>query len=299
VAPNPPRGATFSYFFSHAPKGEATLEILDAQGKTVRRYSSLDKKEADTPPEWPDQEPPQEKIAVDAGLNRFSWDLRYDGPRKLPGEVGAEYRSRGPVALPGNYQVRLTANGKSQTAPFELKVDPRVNASMADLQKQFDLQMKIRDQISELHSVVDDIRVIRAQFHGLQSRLADDAHYKPILASCETLDKKMTPIEEQLLQVKIKSSEASLNFPVLIDEQLHSMVFSVGASDAAPTQQQNAAFESLKQQATPLIAQWKQVMATDVVALNEAMQKQNVPVIYIAPNTGGEKATAAAGQNQR
>jgi photosystem II stability/assembly factor-like uncharacterized protein len=296
VAPNPPKGAVLSYYFSQAPKGEATLDILDAQGNVVRRYSSLDKKEADTPPEWPDQEPPQEKIPVDAGLNRFSWDLRYDGPRKLPGEVGAEYRNRGPFALPGNYQARLTANGKSQTVPFELKVDPRTNVSMADLQKQFDLQMKIRQQLSDLHSSVNDIRVIRAQFHGLQSRLSDDPRYKPILASCDALDKKMTPIEEQLLQVKIKSSEASLNFPVLIDEQLHSLVFSVGASDAPPTQQQYAAFESLSQQAAPLIAQWKQLMSTDVAALNDAMQKQSVPVIYIAPNMGDEKTAAASGQ---
>ena len=296
VAGNPPKGAVFSYYFSQAPKGEATLDILDAQGKVVRHYSSLDKKEADTPPEWPDQEPPQEKIPTDVGLNRFSWDLRYDGPRKLPGEVGAEFRSRGPFALPGNYQARLTANGKSQTVPFELKIDPRTNASMADLQKQFDLQMKIREQLSDLHAAVNDIRVIRAQFHGLQSRLSEDARYKPILASCDALDKKMTPIEEQLLQVKIKSSEASLNFPVLIDEQLHSLVFSVGASDAPPTQQQYAAFESLSRQAAPLIAQWKQLMSTDVAALNDAMQKQSVPVIYIAPNLGEEKPAAATGQ---
>ena len=99
------------------------------------------------------------------------------------------------------------------------------------------------------------------------------------------------------MQVKIKSSEASLNFPVLIDEQLHSLVFSVGASDAAPTQQQYAAFESLSQQASPLLAQWKQIMATDVVALNDAMQKQSVPVIYIAPNMGDQAATTATGQN--
>jgi len=171
-----------------------------------------------------------------------------------------------------------------------------VNVSMADLQKQFDLQLKIRDEIGDLHAAVNDIRGIRTQFHGLQGRLSEDARYKAILATCETLDKKMTPIEEQLLQVKIKSSEASLNFPVLIDEQLHSLVFSVGASDAPPTQQQYAAFESLSQQAAPLIAQWKQIMATDVVALNDAMQKQSVPVIYIAPNMG-DQSTTATGQH--
>src|SRR5207244_10980879 len=59
---------------------------------------------------------------------------RYEGPHKLPGEVGAEFRSKGPMAPPGAYQVRLTAEGKSSTVPLELTVDPdrkstRLNSS--------------------------------------------------------------------------------------------------------------------------------------------------------------------------
>jgi photosystem II stability/assembly factor-like uncharacterized protein len=297
VAPNPPNGAIVSYYFKSVPKGEVTLEILDSQGKVVRKFSSLEKKEAETPPEWPDLEPPQEKIPAEAGMNRFAWNLRYDGPRKLPGEVGAEFRSRGPIAPPGNYLVRLTANGKTLNAALELKMDPRVNVSVADLQKQFDLNLKIRESLSELHQAVNEIRNIRLQFHGLQSRLGDDAKFKSILVASEALDKKMTPVEEQLLQVKIKSSEASLNYPVLIDEELHSLAASVDNTDAAPTQPQYAVFEELSRQETPLLAQWKQIMSTDLVALNALMQKENVPAIYLAPALGEEQNVKAGGQN--
>ena len=296
VAPNPPAGAIISYYFKSAPKGEVTLDILDASGKVVRSFSSVDKKDAQTPPEWPDQEPPQEKISADAGLNRFTWNLRYEGAKKLPGEVGAEYRNKGPYGMPGNYQVRLTSEGKSQTVPLELKLDPRVNVSMADLEKQFDLDMKIRSQLSELHQTVEEIRSIRQQFHTLNARLGEDARFKPISTASDSLDKKMTPIEEQLLQVKIKSSEASLNYPVLIDEQLHNLAGSVDNADTPPTAQQEAAFESLRSQAAPLVAQWKQIESTDVVALNDMMQKQNVPAIYVAP-AGGQGEVKAAGQN--
>lgn len=295
VAPNPPSGAIISYYFKSAPKGEVKLEILDAQGKVARSFSSVDKKETETPPEWPDQEPPQEKISADAGLNRFTWNLRYDGPKKLPGEVGAEYRNKGPYGLPGAYQVRLTSEGKTQTVPLELKLDPRVNVSMADLEKQFDLNLKIRDQLSQLHQTVEEIRSIRQQFHTLQTRLGEDARYKPITTASDSLDKKMTPIEEQLLQVKIKSSEASLNYPVLMDEQLHALAGSVDNADTPPTQQQQAAFDSLRQQSEPLIAQWKQIASTDVVALNDMMQKQSVPAIYLAPSQASGD-TKAAGQ---
>jgi len=272
-----------------------TLEILDAQGAVVHRYSSVDKKEAETPPEWPDLEPQQEKIPAEAGMNRFAWDLRYEGPHKLPGEVGAEFRSKGPMAPPGAYQVRLTAEGKSSTVPLELTVDPRVNVSAADMQKEFDLELKIRGVLSDLHDTVREIRETRMQLHTLRTRL-EGVRYKPISESSDAISKKMAPIEERLLQVNAKSSEANLNFPNMADEQLHGLAFSV-ETDAAPTKQQFEAFDALSQEATPLIAQWKNIMSTDLAALNEMMRKESVPAIYIAPPGTETGSTKAAGES--
>jgi len=228
-------------------------------------------------------------------MNRFAWDLRYEGPHKLPGEVGAEFRSRGPIAPPGNYQVRLTAEEKTLTAPLELKMDPRVNVSLADVQKEFELELKIRSTLSDLHDTVHEIRDTRVQLHSLHGRL-QDARFKAIADTADGLEKKIKPIEEQLLQVNAKSSEANLNYPVLIDEQLHMLVFSV-EGDAAPTQQQYAAFESLNQQAVPLIAQWSSIRSKDLVALNDSIQKEGVPVIYLGSPTSEARSTKSAGVN--
>jgi len=295
VGENPPVGAVLYYYLKSTPKGPVTLEVFDSENKLVRKFSSEDAKKAATPPEWPDQEPPAEKIPAAVGINRFAWDLRYEGPVELPGEPGAEFRDRGPVALPGNYGVRLTANGKTVTAPLELKSDPRVNVSPADLQKQFDLAMKIREQISEIHQTAREIREVRTQLHGMNDRLESDPHFKGILSASSDLDKRMTPVEQQLLQVQAKSSEATLNFPVLIDERLHGLAFAVGSADAAPTQQEFQAFQELSGQAAPLIAQWKQVKSADLVALNDMMKKENVPVIYVAPPEESQKNKAAGG----
>ena len=201
------------------------------------------------------------------------------------------------MAAPGNYQVRLTAEGKSFTAPLELKMDPRVNVSAADMQNEFELQMKIRGLLSDIHDTVREIRETRVQLRGLHPRL-EDARFKSLSDGAHSLDNKMTPIEDQLLQVNAKSSEANLNYPVLIDEQLHGLVFSV-ESDAAPTQQQYAAFESLSQQAAPLLAQWKQIRSTDLVALNDQMKKESVPAIYIAPLEEQSRGTTAAAESNQ
>ncbi len=294
VGENPTHGAVISYYFKSAPKGEVKLQILDSAGAVLREFSSLDKKGPETPPEWPDLVPPEEKIPVEAGMNRFSWDLRYDGPHRLPGEVLAEIRSRGPIAGPGNYQVRLMAEGKTFTVPLELKMDPRVNVASTDMQKELDLELKIRAVLSDLHDTVREIRHTRTQIHAMRTRL-EDGRYVSINDSTSALEKKITSIEEQLLQTNAKSSESTLNYPVLIDEQLRNLVFSV-EYDGAPTQQQYAAFESLRQQATPLIAKWKDIKSSDAVALND-MMKKDVPAIYLAPATGEAKATQSGGEN--
>jgi photosystem II stability/assembly factor-like uncharacterized protein len=280
VGENPPNGAIVTYFFRSAPKGEVTLEILDDKGALIRRYSSIEKKQSETPPEWPDLQPPQEAIPVGPGFNRFTWDLRYAGPHKLPGEVLAEFRSRGPMAPPGNYQVKLSADGKSLTVPLELKMDPRVSVSAADMAKEFELELKIRDTLSSIHETIQEIREARVQLRGLGTRL-QDPRFKSVFEAAESLDKKMTPIEEQLLQVNAKSSEANLNYPNMPDEQLHYLVFSVEVDDA-PTQQQYAVFEALSQQTAPLIAKWKEIRSSDLVTLNNLIQ-QNVPAIYLSP----------------
>ena len=281
VCENPPNGAIVYYFLPAAPKGVVSLEIVDAAGKVVRRYSNEEKKEAETPPEWPDLTPPQEKIPTEAGLNRFTWDLRAQGATPLAGEPGAEFRNRGPMVSTGVYQVRLTSEGKSYTAPLELKVDARVKTSSEDLQKQNELAQKIVAEVSNIHQAVGAIREVRSQIRALDKRFAEDAPYAALVSATKEFDKKSLDLESQLLQVNAKSSEADLNFPVMIDERLHSLLFSVDAGDNAPTKQQYQVFEELQKQAQPLLAQYHDLMAKELAALNEMVSKQNAPALYV------------------
>jgi hypothetical protein len=247
----------------------------------VRRYSNEEKKEAETPPEWPDQPPPDEKLPTEVGVNRFAWDLRMQGPTPLLGEPGAEFRNRGPRAPSGSYQVRLTVDGKSYTALLELKLDPRVKATIEDVQKQVELGRKIVAQVSAIHEAVGTIREVRTQTRGLTRRFGDNAQYASLLSTMKEIDKKSFDLESQLLQVNSKSSESNLNYPVLIDERFHSLLFSVESADAAPTTQQVEVYEELEKQAEPLLAQYHDLMAKDLVALNDMVSKQNVPVLYL------------------
>jgi photosystem II stability/assembly factor-like uncharacterized protein len=133
---NPPPGAIVYYYFKAAPKDEVRLEIVDAQGGVVKTYSSAKKEEDAGPAEWPDVQHLSETLPVEEGLNRFAWNLRYEDPVKVPGNFyETDIPPKGPMALPGVYQVRLTVAGQSQTAPLELRKDPRIDSSQAGPRK--------------------------------------------------------------------------------------------------------------------------------------------------------------------
>ena len=160
-------------------------------------------------------------------------------------------------------------------------MDARVKTSIEDVQKQVELGRKIVAQVSEIHEAVATIREVRVETRGLTRRLGDDARYASMVSASKAFDKKSLELEAQLLQVNSKSSESNLNYPVLIDERLHSLLFSVDSADAAPTKQQYEVYEELEKQAQPLLAQYRELMAKDLVALNEMVIKENVPVLYV------------------
>jgi hypothetical protein len=182
---------------------------------------------------------------------------------------------------PGAYQVRLTAEGKSYTAPLELKADPRIKVSNDDLQKQSELGRKIVALVSEIHMAVGTIREVRTQTRGMARRFGDDTRYASLVSATKDFDKKSLDLESQLLQVNSKSSESNLNYPVLIDERAHSLLFSVESADAAPTKQQYQVFEDLDKQAQSLLGQYHELMSKDLPALNDMVNKQSIPALYV------------------
>jgi len=280
---NPPPGAVIYYFVKEAPKDkdEITLEILDSSGKTIRRYSS-NKTDQPEEPRNPEDKKLDKQIKVEAGLNRFIWDLRYQEADRVPGYYLFEYRqgAYGPFALPGKYQVRLTVNGKSQTEPFELKLDPRVNVAQADLQKQFDLALQIRDELGRLYNAVNQIQDVRLQLDGLKKRLPDSA--KPVLTAAGDLDQKLASTRDNLIQIKIKANEDSLAYPQKIDSKLAYLGLTVSdGTDSAPTESSYREFEKLKKEADDNIAHWGELQRTDLAAFQKMMEGQNIQAIVV------------------
>ncbi len=290
VGDNPPKGAILYYYLKSKPadKEEITIEISDAQGKRVRQLSNIKESNQEQPPEWPDMEKPADLLPADAGMNRFAWDFRTDSPVQIPGAFYAGEPPRGPLVVPGTYQVKFTVRGKSQTAPLQVTIDPRIQNQVteADLQKQAELAAKLKQDIDALHRAVNQIRALRANLQTLEKWTAVGSANSEVIAAAKSLDQKMAPVEGLLIQVKMKSSEGNLRYPNMLNEQYYSFNELVQYFDQAPTSQQLQVYDELHNRLTAQLAQWQQIESTDVPALNGLMRKHGVPTLSVGSGQG-------------
>ncbi len=143
TAANPPDGAIIDYALPAGVKGPITLTVLDAQGHTVRSYSSADKPPMQDPaklayaPEWV---PQPLRLSTAAGMHRFVWDLHYTAPVGVESERGP---AEGVWAPPGPYRIVLQVDGKNYRQPLQLSPDPRVKVSVAAMQREFALARQV------------------------------------------------------------------------------------------------------------------------------------------------------------
>lgn len=282
---NPPAGAIIDYTLNPMPSGVVTLEILDSAGKLVRKFSSVDEpgKIDETQPFPTYWFNPPAPLSRRVGLNRFVWDLRYERPQSLryfysiAAAYGEDARMipEGPLVVPGLYQVKLTVDGRSFTAPLEVKNDPRVKVSPIALSQQLALEMKVIEAMNQSYSAVLTIQDLRSQLKELQGKLNSDSGAKPLLDAVAALDKKaadLIAVEQTYPPVGIVSV-ASLN------GALGSLLLSVEGSDNAPTTQANSAFSTYRPLLDQQLAKWKAMKEKDLPAVNALLQQRQLPAI--------------------
>jgi hypothetical protein len=216
-------------------------------------------------------------------MNRFAWDLRYDDPIQIPGAFYSGTGPKGPLALPGDYQVKLTVAGKSQSVPLHLAIDPRTKGADGALQKQFELAAQVNDRISRLHQAVNEIREVRSQIDSLHKRFGDEERVKTALGAADDLNRKMSEVEQQLIQVNMKGSEANLAFPNMLNERFDSFSHVIDVGDNPPTKPQLDVFQMLSGQLDEQLKKWAQIKSDDVPKLSGLIKQLDLPALVITP----------------
>ena len=266
------RGVRFTYFLDEAAVGEASLTISDADGKKIETFSSLIPAEK--------KERHGLYITAAAGMNSFQWPMTYPDGVKM---VDTEFHQRpgGPLAKPGAYRATLRVGDWSMTQSFELLKDPRIASSDADLAEQFDLQIEIRDKLSEIATGVNTIRSLKRQLGEWAERLSGNESAAATIEAAKTLTSQLEAVEAELVQVELTSDGDSLNYREKLFEKLGTLPAVVGSADTRPTVQSYAVCHKLAGLADEQLSTLTALIDGDLAQLNTRLSELGVSIVGV------------------
>jgi hypothetical protein len=283
--------AIVNFALKAAPRDQAQIQILDADGKVVREV----------------------KTTAREGLNRAIWDLRWEPPRlvamrttppenphiweepRFRGEDtrpvthwGLEPAQVGPIVVPGKYTVKLTVDGQSATQSIDILRDPKVPTSVADLDLSVRLQLRLRDSISAAADMINAVEVMRKQLEDVQKAYKNDKTKEALLKQVADMDKKLFDVEARLLEPAQMTSDDKyfqqayrvyMNLIWLNGEVGPGAGDVAGGADFAPTDTSVGVLESIEKDLNAARADYKRVVEQDVPAFNRAVGAAMTPLI--------------------
>lgn len=285
VGQNPPSGAIIDYYLKTAPAEPVELDILDPQGNLIRSYeSNAAPKPAKGPLEFPRYwlKPPM-PLAIHAGMNRFVWDLRYATPPAIAPSytMHAVFGENtpalplGPLALPGNYTVRLIVNGHHYDAPLTVKMDPRIAISQTALSQELHLGLQIDHDLEAAYKAHSQLEGLESQFNALRASAARRN-------SPSALGDEIAGMAQRIKALDHGAPGSSQGVGIApLDDQFVTLSGVVGAADAAPTSQARQAFENCDAALNRILRAWRELQSSEIPKLNAGLAKAGMPPLKI------------------
>ena len=285
---NPMRGrdrnVTFDYYLNK-DAGEVKIEFLDAQGTVLRTFSGVPKPEAAAGAAAAEDNPfgfTPPRVSTSKGINRFTWDMRYEGATVFPGMImWAAQPQRGPAAPTGRYTIRITANGETRTRDFTVGLDPRLKSAgiiEADLLEQFKLSLRVRDKVSEANQAVIDIRNIRDQVNQRLQKVSPRKKAE-IQKLADGLLQPLVVVEEEAYQVKNRSGQDPLNYPIRLNNKIAALSGVIESADSKPTDQSVEVFNQLSAQLDAQLYKMRETLKTELPRLNAALKREKIDAV--------------------
>lgn len=252
---NPPDGAIIDFYLTQNAKA-VQLEILNDKNEIVRRFASSDKAEViDTtaiphPTYWIR---PASRLNETRGHHRFVWELRHAPPPGSEREfaIAAVYRNtptgpHGPFVHPGRYTVRLTVDGVAHERALDVRLDPRVSLSDADVQLQTDYSLACYNGYLRLQKIREAIEAVLQKSTNQKKREA-----------LQTLRGSGLPGNPDLLYGSITAVSGEKETMVGLQQKFLYLLNILQGVDARPTQQAIAGVKALEEMTEALAQRWK------------------------------------------
>ena len=281
-----------NYQLKNPAKGAVTASIVDENGKVVREMTSN---------------------TAHPGLNRITWDMHYDAPKLIELRTapednphimdeprfrdadgrpithwGAAQAQVGPVAAPGKYTMKLLVDGETYSQPLEIVRDPSSTGSDADIRNTVKLQLRIRDDVDSVSSMVNNIEWIRKQLEDVQKMLRTQKEKAALLKSAVDMDQKLQTVEYKLVSKALTTSDDKyfisaykIYFNLLwLNGEVGTGAGDVaGGADFGPTDTALGLTDMIEKDLTAAKADYRTLIDKDVPAFNRTLSANGVTPI--------------------
>ena len=299
AAPNPPDGAIVDYYLKSAASGPVTLEIVGADGKLVRRYSSTD--EVFTPNPATITVPlywfrPLKALSAEAGMHRVTWDMHYQplddvsaqnasatsgatstaSPRPRLGgptlPIAAIPHNTIPVPTtpwvnPGQFTVKLTVNGKTYSQPITVKQDPRVKTPPLTMQQVYSLSKSAYYAAVDAHGAARQARAVRDQIAALQPQATG------------ATARELAAVDKKIAGADLDGASAGLARVMNLLQE----------ADVAPTTVKLTALSRARATASRAMTQWTAIRNVDVPSLSAKLTAAGLAPLSLSSSGGGSR----------
>ncbi len=263
AGPNPPYGALITYYLKDKPDDKTTfkIQVFDSTGKLVQEL---------------------DKPAKEKGLNRAAWNLRLGGAEvrrpPSPEETAFAGPPRGPHVLPGTYTVKLTVGDKTFQQPVEVRLDPTISVPQADLQQQYDLQIKLRDMQSSVNSALRFLDSIEEQLKHTQTTVKNlnKEPDKDMMKALEDYIKQVMALEDRLAR---RSEGLGSSGKAQVVNKIGELFFGMDGTNAAPTPYQRQYFEEIQPEFRDRMAEVNRFIRDTIPQWNEKLRGWNAPTL--------------------
>lgn len=290
---NPPNGVVVYFILkSAAPaKERVSLTFATDDGAQIATFSNQTDAHGKPLPKdtdfYPPKEPKQQDVVpAKPGMNRFVWNMRYPDATEIKDAILWDGSMTGPTVAPGKYKVTLQVGNARETEDFEVRKDPRIDATQADLEAQFAFLRQVQMKLDQTDRAILRLRAARKEINDYLGRIGqtDKKGEAAVRKVAKPLLDRLDAIESALIQTRSHSDEDPLNYPIRLNNKLAALASDTGSAFARPTKQDYAVFTELAAQVDAQLSDLDAVLDQQLPALNRLIEQQHVTPITVPQN---------------
>ncbi len=249
-------------------KDTIRLSFLSLEGDTLASFSNREKEK-------------KQKLEVEQGSNKFTWNLRTRGAEKFEGMILWWASLEGAKVVPGEYRASLSVNGEEMSRNFRVLPDPRSEASLEEMKEQYVFVSEINETIDRAHKSIKKIRKINTQLDAFVKQYDKNEEVAELVKQAKELKSSFSDIEKALYQTQNQSNQDPLNFPIRLTNKLAHLNSLVTMDDFAPTAQDVQVKNELTSQIVKELDAFDSLVSDEIQKFNRAFNESNLNYLFL------------------